>query len=67
MKTTINNKPFEFSTPLNIPQILELGGIKIIAGIAVAVNNRVVPKTEWETFTVKDNDAVVVIKATQGG
>lgn len=36
-------------------------------GIAVAVNWSVVPKAEWETFLLKENDEIEVITARQGG
>ena len=36
-------------------------------GIAVAVNNSVVPKTAWVNFELKENDKILVIKASQGG
>lgn len=36
-------------------------------GLAIAVNNNIVPKTEWETFNLKENDNVVIIRAACGG
>lgn len=36
-------------------------------GIAIAVNNKVIPRTQWETFTLAENDKVIIIHATQGG
>lgn len=36
-------------------------------GIAVAVNNTVVPKDQWNSYLLQPDDAVLVIKATQGG
>jgi len=36
-------------------------------GIAVAVNETVVPKAQWDSYELKHNDNVLVIKATQGG
>jgi sulfur carrier protein len=36
-------------------------------GIAVAVNQTVIPKTEWLNYILQNNDKVLVIKATQGG
>jgi sulfur carrier protein len=36
-------------------------------GIAVAVNNSVVPKNNWEKFQLKESDKIIIIKATQGG
>ena len=36
-------------------------------GIAVAVNETIVPKAQWDSYELKQNDKVLVIKATQGG
>ena len=36
-------------------------------GVAVAVNQNIIPKTDWEKTQLKTNDAVLIIKATQGG
>lgn len=36
-------------------------------GIAVALNNSVIPKINWQIQFLKQNDEVLIIKATQGG
>jgi sulfur carrier protein len=36
-------------------------------GIAVAVNERVIPKTEWQTHPLQEGDRITVIKAVCGG
>lgn len=36
-------------------------------GIAVAINDIVVPKAQWDSYLVQPNDKIIVIKATQGG
>lgn len=36
-------------------------------GIAVAANNKLVPKTEWGNFALKENDKLIIIKAACGG
>ena len=48
---------------LKLSQELELPP----TGIAVAVNNRMVPRTEWEQFVLNENDELVIIKAVCGG
>ena len=63
----VNNKSctLEANSSLNIP--LEQNGITNQKGIAVAVNNAVVPKTEWQSKILNENDKITIIKATQGG
>ena len=36
-------------------------------GIAVAINETIVPKTEWAKTYLKVHDNLLIIKATQGG
>jgi len=47
--------------------LLEKEGFLGLKGIAVAVNNQVVSKTAWVDFELKENDKILVIKASQGG
>jgi sulfur carrier protein len=36
-------------------------------GVAIAVDREVVPRAEWETFTLADGARVEVLTAMQGG
>ncbi|MCD8417327.1 sulfur carrier protein ThiS [Tenacibaculum finnmarkense genomovar finnmarkense] len=36
-------------------------------GIAIAINNSVVKKTDWAFRLLQDNDDILIIKSTQGG
>lgn len=36
-------------------------------GIAIAVNQQIIIKKNWGTTTLKNNDEILIIKATQGG
>jgi len=36
-------------------------------GMAVAVNNMVIPQNLWDQTSLTENDKVLLIKATQGG
>jgi len=36
-------------------------------GIAVAINDMVIPKGKWATHQVAEGDKVLIIKASQGG
>ena len=36
-------------------------------GIAIAVNENVIPKKEWTNYLLKEHDKILIIKATQGG
>jgi sulfur carrier protein len=51
----------------NLIEVLEKVQITNQFGVAIAVNNTVVPKTEWEKYIVKDRDTILVINAIFGG
>lgn len=36
-------------------------------GIAVALNEMVVPKSKWAVTTINENDSIEIITAVQGG
>ncbi len=36
-------------------------------GMAIAVNDALVPRTRWENTTLNENDKMLVIKASKGG
>lgn len=66
MKVFINNKEVEiaeYSTINRLTQSLQLPD----KGVAIAVNNKMIPKTEWDNFTLQEHDSIVIIKAVCGG
>lgn len=38
-----------------------------IKGIALAVNDKVIPKSKWEEFCLQSGDHILAIGAVQGG
>ena len=65
MKIKVNNKEIETGAChlQKLSQELELPP----TGIAVAVNNRMIPRTEWEQFVLNEHDELIIIKAVCGG
>ncbi len=41
--------------------------VKDQKGLAVAINNSVIPKNNWNITTLNEADKVLLIRATQGG
>ncbi|MFI5164703.1 MAG: sulfur carrier protein ThiS [Bacteroidia bacterium] len=66
MNLLVNNAPQQFSGK-NISELTRSLNMTNTNGIALAVNDKVVPKANWEKFELKENDKVIIIKATQGG
>lgn len=66
MNVFLNNQPFSFEQEKNLLSVLE--ELKISHdGIAIALNETVIPKSEWEKIQLKNNDKIILIKATAGG
>jgi sulfur carrier protein len=62
----VNNKEYQFLASISLQEILETLQIST-NGIAVAVNQNIITKSDWLTTMLNQNDAVLIIKATQGG
>lgn len=67
MNVFVNAKPVATENTENLQALLEKTGISGTRGIAIALNNIVIPKNDWEHVSLKENDKIIVIKATQGG
>lgn len=65
MNVTVNNKPVETgaSTLKELALQLELPE----KGVAVAVSNKMVPRSEWEKFAITEGVSIIVIRASCGG
>ncbi|MBO5182611.1 MAG: sulfur carrier protein ThiS [Paraprevotella sp.] len=65
MKILVNNKEKESKAQTLTLLIEELGLPSV--GLAVAVNNRMVPRTQWDTYALAEGMSIVIIKAACGG
>lgn len=68
MELKINNqhKTFDCKT-LTIQELIDFELPEKQNGIAVAVNQTVISKNKWNTFSLSPSDAILIITATQGG
>lgn len=62
----VNEIRIEIEENTNISQLLQKTNTAI-NGIAIAINNKIVSKTNWETQQFNNNDNVLIIRASQGG
>lgn len=67
MEVIINHQRTDLQEASSLLHLLQTQALSEKKGIAVAVNNKVIPKANWNTFILKEKDAVTVIRATQGG
>ncbi|WP_298301077.1 sulfur carrier protein ThiS [Hydrotalea sp.] len=67
MTIYLNDALIELSDAQTIAKALEKLAITSCNGIAVAVNNTVIPKKDWDEYKLLPNDHLVLIRASQGG
>ncbi len=67
MQIILNESGVEVSPQSTLQSALEQTDHASQKGIAVAVNNKVVPRAQWESHVLEENDKVLVITATKGG
>lgn len=65
MKVQVNNKEVQTDAH-TLSQLMEELALPT-QGIAVAVNNRIVPRTAWAEQALQENSSIVIIKAACGG
>lgn len=66
MKIKVNGKAIEVMEGTTVGSVPALAGISP-EGIAIAVENKVIRKADWDTAELNDGDRVTVIKAVCGG
>lgn len=66
MIITVNDKQMEVAADFTPSQLLEQLEIPP-KGAAVAVNDSLVSRTDWQTFALQENDTVLIIRAASGG
>jgi len=68
MELRVNGEPRTFSVDeLTVEGLLERLEVEQRQGLAVAVNERVVARSQWNETTVDEGDDVEIIRAAQGG
>ena len=67
MTVNFNSEQVDCADGTNVS--LFLNGVNLLdeAGIAVALNETVIPRAQWETTYLQENDSILIIQATQGG
>lgn len=66
MEVFINHSPVETEFSTSLADLLMQEGIAA-DGIAVAINNKVVPRSEWAATRLQTGAKITVIRAVCGG
>jgi sulfur carrier protein len=68
MIVELNGRPEELPDGATVADAVRVVGVDgEHRGVAVAVDGEVVRRTEWETTSLGDRQAVEVVRAVQGG
>jgi sulfur carrier protein len=65
MNIIVNNSPHE-TAATTLAQLAAEQNLPH-SGVAVAVNNQMVPRTEWDSFALQDGQKITILKAFSGG
>ncbi len=65
---TINGQPERIAANATVADIVRQAGVdEDASGVAVAVNDTVVPRSRWQAQRVVAGDVVEIVRAVQGG
>jgi sulfur carrier protein len=67
MTILVNNQTIEYPESLTIAALLEDQLVQHLKGLAIAVNDVVIPKSDWAKIVFQQNDSITIIRASQGG
>jgi len=68
MELIINHTRKTFDVlPETLEALMAIEASQKRKGIAVALNNRIIPQSFWAETILNDNDSILIITATQGG
>ena len=66
MKIYINQKEIEVQDNISVKELLDMQQIAV-EGTAIAIDNKLVPKNEWNDRILTDGNKITIIRATFGG
>lgn len=67
MEVAFNNSPIKIDPNKTLSEVLKDKDLFNKPGIAVAVNGKVVSKSDWDAKELQEKDSIIVITATAGG
>ncbi|MEZ4880116.1 MAG: sulfur carrier protein ThiS [Chitinophagales bacterium] len=62
----VNKEALEIADHTSLQQVIEKV-LTEIDGIAIALNENIIPKDDWQTTILNDKDDIIIIGAVAGG
>ncbi|WP_458024709.1 sulfur carrier protein ThiS [Providencia stuartii] len=66
MRLIINDQPMEFDAPLTVSQLLA-SLERSTVGTTLAINQVIIPRHQWDSHLVNDQDNILLFQAIAGG
>ncbi|MFA6961616.1 MAG: sulfur carrier protein ThiS [Opitutaceae bacterium] len=67
MTVFVNDQPRSLTAGTQLADLLRELGLAERKGVAIAINDEVVPRSTWPTRALSEGERILVIQATQGG
>ena len=67
MQITVNGEPHQLPTSLNLREALRQLGLELPTHAALALNERVIPRSDLDSTQLQAGDALLIIQPTFGG
>jgi sulfur carrier protein len=67
MEVTVNQQSYSISENCALQYMVDHVLMLPVNGIAIAVNQEIIVKSDWGNHILKSGDHLTIIKATQGG
>ena len=67
MQITVNGEPHQLPTPLSLREALRQLSLELPTHAALALNERVIPRSDLDSTQLQAGDALLIIQPTFGG
>lgn len=66
MRIMLNDTPLQLATVSTLAQLLQQQQLRT-EGLAIAVNNNVIAKRQWQEYQLQNNDQIQLFQIVTGG
>lgn len=67
MQIIVNGEPHQLPSPLSLREALDRLGLVLPTHAALALNERVIPRSDLDSTQLQEGDQLLIIKPTFGG
>jgi thiamine biosynthesis protein ThiS len=66
VKISVNDNEMLFESTINVNELIETLDLEV-STIAIEINKTIIPRSEYQMCSIKENDEVEIINAVGGG